>query len=259
MSGFPTLSALVVARNEEKRLASCLERLRFADEIVVVLDRSTDRSAEIAASFGARLIEGAWEREGPRRNAGIAACRSDWILEVDADEWVTPELAAEITRRIAAATAGSFTVPMANHIGTRLIRHGWGAYNGVARKASLFRAGSKEWGEGRVHPAITLTGPRQALHQPMLHFVYQDLADMIVRINRYTDLAAKDAIENGRIPRLWPSLRRIWTRAWKSYVARRGYREGAAGMALALLSALYPFLIYLKVAMTRDHPNQESS
>ncbi|MCS6853800.1 MAG: glycosyltransferase, partial [Elioraea sp.] len=84
----PRLSALVVARNEEARLGDCLASLRFADEIVVVLDRTTDRSADIARGVGARVLEGAWEIEGDRRNAGLAACTGDWILEIDADERV---------------------------------------------------------------------------------------------------------------------------------------------------------------------------
>src|SRR5207249_5276285 len=89
----PRLSALVVARNEEAQLAECLSRLAFADEIVVVLDRCEDRSGDIARGFTNRIVEGAWEREGGRRNAGIAACRGAWILEVDADERVGPDLA----------------------------------------------------------------------------------------------------------------------------------------------------------------------
>src|SRR5512135_2051714 len=116
----PRLSALVVARNEAARLGACLERLRFADEIVVVLDRSTDDTARIARTTGARLVEGGWEIEGERRNAGIDACTGDWILEVDADEWATPELAAEIRARLPGARSGYFIVPMANHIGDRL-------------------------------------------------------------------------------------------------------------------------------------------
>ena len=249
------LSALVVARNEEARLGDCLERLRFADEIVVVLDRSTDGSAAIARSFGARLVEGGWEIEGERRNAGIAACRGDWILEIDCDERVGAALAAEIRRVIAAASDGFFLVPMANHIGGRLVRHGWGAYNGVAAKASLFHAGAKHWGAGRVHPKIELTGPRRSLDARLDHFVYRDVSDMLRRLDRYTDLAALDAIERGDIPALTPALRRIFSRAWKSYIARRGYREGAWGVALALMSALYPLLIYLKVA-TRARGNE---
>ncbi|HZT52466.1 MAG TPA: glycosyltransferase family 2 protein [Stellaceae bacterium] len=247
----PLLSALVVARNEEARLGPCLESLGFADEIVVLLDRSTDGSAAVAQCHGARVIEGAWEIEGERRNAGIAACRGEWILEVDADERATPALAAEIRAAIAAHDSGYFLVPMANHIGGRLVRHGWGAYNGVARKPALFRAGGKHWGAGRVHPKIELVGPRRELAAAMQHFVYRDVSDMLRRLDRYTDLAAADALERNAVPSLARSLRRVLSRAWKSYVARRGYREGAWGVALAMLSGLYPLLIYLKATTGR--------
>ena len=92
----PRLSALVVARNEAERIGPCLERLTFADEVVVLLDRSTDRTADLARARGARVIEGDWALEAERRNAGIAACTGEWILEVDADEWATPALGLEI-------------------------------------------------------------------------------------------------------------------------------------------------------------------
>ena len=250
----PILSALVVARNEEARLEACLKALAFADEMVVLLDRSTDDSAAVARRCGAKLVEGAWEREGPRRNAGIAACRGDWILEVDADERPSAAFGAAVRAAIAAVQDGYFLIPMANHIGERLVRHGWGAYNGVAAKASLFHAGAKRWGAGRVHPKIELTGPRRDFSEPLDHFVYRDVSDMIRRLDRYTDLAAADAVEQGVTPSLVHSLRRIFSRAWKSYVARRGYREGAWGVALALMSALYPILIYLKVATRKPVP-----
>lgn len=242
----PVLSALVVARNEEKQLAACLETLRFADEIVVVLDRTTDRSAEIASMFGARVVEGAWPLEGERRTAAVTECRGEWIIEVDADERVTPELAEEIRRVISTAGDAYFLIPIANHVGGKLIRHGWGAYNGVAAKAVLYRSGAKRWGHGRVHPPVSYTGRRRELVNPLVHFVDRDLSDMFRRLNSYTDAAALDAIENGKIPPLRSSLRRMLSRAWKSYVARRGYREGPYGIALALFSALYPMLIYLK-------------
>ncbi len=249
----PSLAAVVIARNEETQLGACLESLRFADEIVVVLDRSSDGSAAIARRFGARVIEGAWELEGPRRNAGLDACASDWIIEVDADERVTPKLAGEIRAAIERGEREVFLVPMANHIGARLVEHGWGAYNGVAAKPVLFRKGAKRWGEGRVHPRVKLAGAQGALHERMDHFVDRDIADMIRRLNRYTDLAALDAIDAGATPSLRSALRRIFSRGWKAYVARKGYREGAYGIALAVFSALYPLLIYLKVA-THEPP-----
>src|SRR5258708_1393237 len=160
------LSALVVARNEEKQLPACLETLRFADEIVVVLDRTTDRSAEIARMFGARIVEGAWPFEGERRTAAAAECRGEWIIEVDADERVTPGLAEEIRRVIPGAGEAYFLIPLANHLGGKLIRHGWGAYNGAAMRAALYRPGGKRWGQGRVHPPVSYTGVPRALAPP---------------------------------------------------------------------------------------------
>jgi|SRR5580658_10170661 glycosyltransferase involved in cell wall biosynthesis len=242
----PMLSALVVARNEEKQLAECLESLRFADEIVVVLDRTTDRSAEIARRFGARVVEGAWPLEGERRSAAVAQCRGQWVIEVDADERATPALAAEIRQAIAAAGDAYFLIPIANHVGGKLIRYGWGAYNGAAMRAALYRPGGKRWGKGRVHPPVSYTGEKRRLENPLDHYVDRDLSDMFRRLNSYSDAAALDAIDRNQIPRLVPSLRRIFSRGWKSYVARRGYREGAYGIALALFSALYPIMTYVK-------------
>src|SRR5688500_5961357 len=126
----PRLSALVVAHNEAHQLADCLERLRFADEIVVVLDKCTDASKEVAARFTGRIVEGSWEIEGERRNLGIAACRGAWILEVDADERVPRALAEEIRRVVAAPAGDWYLIPVDHYIGTRLVRHGWGAWFG---------------------------------------------------------------------------------------------------------------------------------
>jgi glycosyltransferase involved in cell wall biosynthesis len=255
----PTLSAVVVARNEAAQLGACLERLRFADQIVVLLDRSTDRSAEIARGFGAMVIEGGWELEGPRRNAALAACTSDWIIEVDADERVPPALATEIRSAIAATSNDAFLVPMANHIGAQFVRYGWGAYNGVAAKPILFRRGTKIWGAGRVHPRITMTGTRGALTATLDHYVDRDIADMFRRLNRYTDLAALDAIDAGEKVDRAHSLRRVFSRFWKSYVARQGRREGVYGLALATFSGLYPLLIYLKVATSAQQSGHDRS
>ena len=252
MADSAKLSALVVARNEAAQLGACLDTLRFAGEIVVLLDRSTDASAAIAHSAGAKVVEGAWDLEGPRRTAGYEACAGPWILEVDADERVTPELATEIAATLAAPKAEYYLVPMANHIGSRLVRYGWGAYNGVAAKPVLFRKGAKRVLGGRVHPKIELHGKSRTLENPMLHYVDRDFSDLFARLNRYTDLAALDARDAGRTPNVAQAFRRFWSRGWKSYVARRGYREGAYGIALALFSALYPLLIELKLATLGD-------
>ena len=252
----PRLSALVVARNEASQLAACLETLRFADEIVVVLDRCTDDSRAIAERCGATIVEGAWPLEGPRRHAGIAACAGDWILEVDADERVPEALAREIRTAIRDASPGYFLIPFDNFIGERLVRHGWGASWGVMHAARLFTPGAKQWGEQRIHPQVVLRGPKRCLRAAIHHYVDRDLADMLVRLQRYTDARAADLRDAGApLPPLIWTLRRSLSRFLKCYVGRRGYREGRWGFAIALMAALFPLISHLKAELDvrRDH------
>ena len=244
------LSALVVVHDEERQLADCLRCLGFADETVVVLDRCHDRSREIARGFTDRLVEGAWEREGPRRHAGIDACHGEWILEIDADERVTPLLAAEIGRVVGASTAAWHLVPVDNFIGERLVRWGWGASFGRSAHAALYRQGAKRWGDQRVHPAVSLSGEQgPALISPILHYVDRDISDMLRRLDRYSSAHAQDLRDSGEIGSYGRNLRRIPSRFWKCYVGRKGYREGPWGFVIALCAALYPILSYLKARL----------
>lgn len=242
----------MVARNEERQLADCLERLRFADEIVVVLDGCTDGSKEIAARYADRLIEGVWEIEGARRNLGIAACTGEWILEVDADERVPPALAEEVRDAIATAAPGYFLIPFDNYIGKRLVRYGWGASWGVGASVRLFSRGAKRWGDQRVHPEVELEGKRRRLENAMVHYVDGSISDMIKRLDRYTTARARDLRDSGEIGSFAANVRRIFSRFWKCFVARKGYREGAYGFLIALFAGLYPILSYLKARLEEE-------
>lgn len=243
----PRLSALVVAHNEAHQLADCLAALAFADEIVVVLDRCTDGSKAIAERMAQKIVEGAWEIEGPRRNAGIAACGGDWILEVDADERVPPALAAEI-RAVAADAAGPahYLIPFDNYIGKRLVRHGWGGSWGVSATTRLFSRGAKRWGDQRIHPAVALEGEKRWLETPMIHYVDANIADMLRRLDRYTTQRARDMRAAGSKETFGRNLRRLFTRFFKCYVRRKGYKEGYWGFLIALMAALWPMLAWLK-------------
>lgn len=249
-----TLSALVVVHNEEMRLAECLEHLRFADEIVVVLDKCTDGSKDIAGRFTDRLVEGRWDIEGDRRNTGIQACRCDWVLEVDADEHVPPELAGEIRRVIGTTACDWHEILVDNYIGERLVRHGWGASYGKAAYPGLFRKGAKVWGRDRVHPSLTWTGRKgPMLRHRLNHYVDRNISDMIRRLDSYSTAKARDLRERGET---WGStasnIRRMVSRFVKCYVARKGYREGGYGLIIAVCAALYPMLSHLKAKHERD-------
>jgi glycosyltransferase involved in cell wall biosynthesis len=244
----PRLSALIVARNEQARLPDCLASCAFADEIVVVLDRSTDASAEIARAHGARVIEGAWELEGARRNTGLDACTGDWILEVDADERVTPDLAAAIRATIATSTAAWHQVPVDNYVGERLVRFGWAGSFGTTLVPRLSRRGAKRWRAQRVHPGLDWTGSEGAriAQGALIHLVDRDISDMLRRLDKYSSAKAADLLASGDIGTLPGNLRRFLSRGFKSYVSRKGYREGAMGVLLAFCTGAFPLLAYLK-------------
>lgn len=250
----PTISAVVVAHNEEAQLGDCLESLKFADEIVVLLDRCTDRSRQIAAQYTDRILEGEWPREAARRNTAVAACTGEWIFEADADERVTPALAAEIRAVIARSTATWHLVPVDNYVGDRLVRWGWGAFFGRTAHAALHRHGVKAWKDDRVlHASIELAGAEgKRLENRIVHYVDRSISDMIQRLDRYTTLRAMDLRRSGDIGTYCGNLRRIASRFWKCYVGRKGYREGHYGFLVALCAALYPILSYLKARHEKE-------
>jgi glycosyltransferase involved in cell wall biosynthesis len=247
------LSALVVARNEEARLPACLAAVSFADEIVVVLDRTTDSSRAVAEKHGAKVVEGAWTVEGDRRNEGIAACAGPWILEVDADEIVPPALAAEIRATVAASSAARHLIPVDNYIGERLVRYGWGASFGKNAYPGLFRKGAKIWGRERVHPSLKFEGVEGApLQARLVHHVDRNLSETIRRLDRYTTARAADLREKGDPDPTSRYVRRFFSRFWKCYVARKGYREGGYGLVLAALAGLYPLVSHLKAKHEKE-------
>jgi len=250
----PKLSALVVAHNEEQRLPSCLSHLKFADEIVVVLDKCDDGSRDIALAHGARIVEGRWDIEGDRRNTGIQACSGDWVLEVDADEHVPTALAEEVRRTIATTPFAWHEILVDNYIGDRLVRHGWGASYGKAAYPGLFRKEAKTWGRDRVHPSLVWRGPKGPMLKCRLeHYVDRNISDMIRRLDNYSTAKARDLRERGET---WGSfannLRRMVTRFFKCYVRRKGYREGGYGLIIAVCAALYPMLTHLKAKYEKD-------
>jgi glycosyltransferase involved in cell wall biosynthesis len=257
------LSGLVCAHNEESRIAECLARLSFCDEIVVVADRCTDRTEAIAKQMGARVISGIFPVEGLRKTAGVAACRGEWILELDADEAVPPELADEVRHTIDAASGGDwYQVPVDNFVGDRLVRHGWGGSFGASSVARLFRKGVKTWKTERVHPGTTFTGAFGGrLENPILHKVDDDIADMVQRLNRYTALRGQDLADSGKIKSLWNDLFRGVRRFFKCYVSRKGYREGDMGFLIAIMAGLYPLLSNLRAReilyLARREPRAE--
>jgi glycosyltransferase involved in cell wall biosynthesis len=247
------LSALIVAHNEEKRIQSCLEHLDFVDEIVVVLDKCDDKTKEIASKFTDRFLEGSWDIEGERRNLGIDFCRGKWILEVDADEHVTPELAEEIREVIKTTKADWHEVLFDNFIGTHRVRYGTGASYTAAAGPRLCKKGVKIWGLQHVHPSLEWRGEKGAMLKNRInHYVDRNISDMIKRLDSYSTARAKDLRAKGEIGSFLNNFRRFFSRFIKCYFARKGYKEGGYGFLIALFAGLFPLLSYFKAKLDEN-------
>ncbi|OFW79692.1 MAG: hypothetical protein A2887_02015 [Alphaproteobacteria bacterium RIFCSPLOWO2_01_FULL_40_26] len=242
------ISAVIVAHNEEKKIEDCLRSLDFVDEIVVVLDKCNDQTEEIARKFSDKIIKGSWKIEGARRNVALASATGEWILEIDADERISPELKTEILATIKNSKPCGFFVPVANYIGSRWVKYGWLRTLGVLKRQTLTYYGLKLYNEDKeIHPTFILRGKIKSLKNPIIHLVDDDVSDLIARFNRYTTWKANDMISKGKIRGGF--LRLVITfklRFFKSLVVKKGYKEGLLGVLIAFLSGLYPLVSYLK-------------
>jgi glycosyltransferase involved in cell wall biosynthesis len=241
------ISAVIVAHNEERKIEACLQSLDFADEIVVVLDKCTDKTKEIVSKYTNKIIEGSWNIEGARRNVALRNASETWILEIDADERISPELAQEILA-IKNDRPCAFVAPIANYIGKRYVRFGWLRTLGVLQRQTLTFRGLKHYHEDKeIHPTSNLNAEIKYLKNPIIHLVDDDISDLIARFNRYTNWKANDMISKGKIKGgFLKGIIDFKLKFFKSFVIKKGYKEGALGILLAALAGLYPLVSYLK-------------
>ena len=245
------LSVVVITKNEATRIADCLASVApLASEIIVVDDFSQDRTVEVARGFSATVVQRAMEVEGKHRNFAYSLASQPWILSLDADERVTPELASEIAGLLADhPSANGYTIPRKNFLGQRWLRHG-GLY--PSAQLRLFKNGVFKYEEVEVHPRAFMQDPRGALTQPMLHYTYRNVEDLVAKLNRQTTLEAKKWFKENRKIGLGKSLWRAVDRFFRGYIGKRGYKDGFAGFMVALTGGLYQILSYAKFKEMKD-------
>lgn len=242
--GLVRLSALVCVQNQDAQLSQCLRKLSFCDEIVVVADRCTDRSQDIARRQGAVVIDGIFPLESQRKAAGVEACSGDWILEIDPDEQVDAALAWEIRAVLQMRPAGDwYELPIDNYVGETLVRNGWAGPLSASAEPRLYKRGLKAW-EPRRAGAPTLMAGRAggALKGPIRRSLGRDTGALLDRLTRLYALHAEDIADRGQVCGLTASLRQGAGAFLRSYLLRGGWREGRLGVMVALLSAMFPVL-----------------
>jgi len=240
-----SLSVVIITLNEEANLARTLPSVAWADEIVIVDSGSTDRTREIAASFGAKFFVEPWKGFAAQKNSALEKASGDWILALDADEEVEPALAEEIRQTLAAAPSqAGFWIPRKNFFLGRWIRHG-GFYPDP--KLRLFRRGAGQFEDRLVHEDIHLDGPTARLKNHLLHHAYPTLESYLEHMNRYSSLGAEMA---GARRRVGFSFANIVLRPrltfFYNYILRGGFLDGREGLLLHLYHADYVSWKYAK-------------
>jgi glycosyltransferase involved in cell wall biosynthesis len=241
------LSVFVIALDEAERIRACLESVAWADEIVVVDSGSSDKTVAIAREFTDRVLFHAWEGYGAQKNFAVGLCSGDWVLSLDADERVSDALRAEIAATLAAGPAEvGFRIPRQNFFQGAWVRHG-GWYPDYQLR--LFRRGQGRFTERAVHESARVDGPVGRLRSPLVHQSYRGIEDFVARANRYSDLAARQLLSEGRGGSLVDLLVRPAWRFASMYVLQTGFLDGGRGLTLALLYAHY---VYLRAAKVRE-------
>lgn len=239
------ITAAIITYNEERNIARAIESLRCCDEIVVVDSGSSDRTPEIAAKLGARVIDSPWPGYARQKNFAAEQASNDWILSIDADEALSEALEGEIWQiKKADPLFDAYTMPrLAQYLGRWILHSGWYP----DRKVRLYQRGKASWTGQFVHESIQVNGRTGHLKSDLLHFTCESLSEHLKTMDRYTTLAAEQIVSQGnhittgRHLLLDPA----WT-FWRTLVVQRGFLDGVEGLTIAYMAALYNFVKYTK-------------
>lgn len=245
-TGRIALSACVVTFDEADRIGRCLGSLGFCDDVLVVDSHSHDDTRGIALAAGARVIERDWPGYRAQKQYAIEQAQHDWVLVLDADEVVSPALAAEIQARWHrgfGATA-AYSMPRCTEYFGRMIRHGAWYPDPVLRLLDRRRA---RFAGREIHERVDVDGPIERLSGEIHHFAYRSLADQLGRLERYAELMARALHAEGRRARAWNLCLSPFWRWLRDLVLKGGWRDGWRGFAIAWIEANYVRQKYLKL------------
>lgn len=239
------LSATIITLNEEKNLRACLESVGFADEVIVVDSGSEDQTLTIAREFTNKVFQEPWQGFARQKNMAQDKAQGPWILNIDADERITPELKEEILSVLQKGSPyAGFKIPRKNFFCGQWIRHG-GWYPNYQLRLYLKEAGN--FAQREVHEQVVVKGKVGTLKAPLEHYTYNAISDYLKRMDRYSDLSALQYLQEGKRVS-WPEiLFRTKYTFFKMWVLQKGFLDGANGLILAVLYSYYTFIKYVKL------------
>ena len=240
-----SITGTIITLNEEDRIAEAIASLVCCDEVVVVDSGSTDRTCEIAAARGARVISRAWEGYSRQKNFAAHSASHDWILSIDADERVSVELSAEILRwkKAPPQSTGCSMPRRAFYLGRWINHSGWYP----DRKVRLYDRRKAGWEGDFVHESMMVNGRVEAFSGDLLHYPYRNWQDHFSRIDRYTQLASQAARKGGRMPNPLKLILGPPAAFLRSFIAQAGFLDGWRGLLIAWMGARYVFKRELRI------------
>lgn len=249
-----SLSVIIITLNEGQNLGRCLESVAgLAQEIVVVDSGSRDDTLDIARRFDANIVQTPdWPGFGLQKNRALDAATSDWVLSLDADEHLTPELAAEIRTVLADPGAATcYALPRLSWYCGRYMQHsGWNP-DYVDR---LFKRGSARFSDAKVHERLLPQGPVQKLKHTLLHYSFPDFSSVLKKIDAYSTASAEAAYAGGKRATVWSAVGHGLWAFIRTYFLKRGFLDGAQGLALAISNAEGSYYRYVKLWLLQQRP-----
>jgi glycosyltransferase involved in cell wall biosynthesis len=249
MSAPGGLSVILITKNEAHNMRDCLQSVCWADEIIVVDSGSTDGTVTIAHEFTSHVYQHDWPGFGAQKNRALGYASKDWVLSLDADERVTPELRSQIERTMADAREDGYYLPRLSQFCGQFVRHsGW--YPDYVLR--LFKRGKGRFSDDLVHESVTLQGTSGRLTSPLLHYSYLNAGDVQRKIEQYSTAAALQMHRNGKVAtRADAPLRAGWA-FLRTYLLRLGFLDGRAGFGIARMNARTTYLKYRKLKLLRS-------
>lgn len=243
------VSAVLITLNEEQNIEAAIRSVSWAREIVVVDAFSSDSTVEISRRLDARVFQREWNGYVDQKNFAVAQTKERWVLNLDADERVSPQLQNEILQLPEAGVKG-YRIPRRTLFLNQWIKHtSWSP----DYQLRLFDKTNGCWEGGRLHEKVRVNGPTAQLTNPLLHYSYRSVSDFLRRLDRYSQLAAEDCYERGVRTKLHHLLLHPAAAFFKSYFLKRGFQDGLAGLSVSVLAGTSVFFRYLKLLeMGRD-------
>lgn len=258
MSTLP-ITLIVITRNEAATIAQCLDSVPFAADKLVVDCGSTDATIEIATAHGARVVTQEWLGFGPQRNFATSHARHDWILTLDADEELTPDLTSELSARLPSMmqsdAAGAILRRSTLYMGKPMR---WYRPMKAERIARIYHRKRARWTDARVHEALRFSGRVEIFQQPFIHHHNPTLVHKHLKMLRYTELKTHDWLERGKPAPLWTCPFIFVAIFLKDYFLRLAFLDGARGYIVAQIAAtqaVYRRLRYFE--LQQNPPSRE--